>query len=872
VIASNLFEEYKIKIQSNSHKEQVINEFATFCVGKNAHEQIPPLWIDVERYKITPMRDLIDLLLNACVLTRNTKVANAIIDTISKQQLHANIQTLDSVASFNAKNGDVEKAINALKVVMRLRRTKRIEGKAFSHLLQRYKITHDLPNALDTFKNIAEHCLSFGNYDVWNIVQLCNENHKIGDVDIVWKHIVSSDAVLNVESFAVLLRHFKDTKRFDKTLDVIHEILRRKLEPNAQLLTLILSLCADAKSKETGEQVIQHMTKTNIKRDAPLVGSIIKFYAECGDTDKALQEFEQMIYRNQVPSEGALTILLSESANTKNQVVGQKIITFITNTRYPMKNSIYGALIKFYLAFDQFQETFHSLNDMIRNGLTLHSQIVTSLLSWCADKTDFEKGSQVMHFVEIQKYRLSGENYGALIKLFTACDKIDLAYQTLQKIPGETTPYTVFLLSEGTIRNYEQAHQVVDGLKHRTMDAENYSAKIRLYGKWGLMQEAMQTFEDMKNVVPTKQVFRSLIYACTETRSIEEGFQVYKSIPAKYLEDSVVIADLILMFGKLTFVDKAKEIFGSVEKKTTEIYTAMIIAYGDNGFGKEALALYDTMKKTGAAIDQVVILSVLVSCSHAHLVNDALEIYNKLNVEPTLKIENAIVDTLARAGEIERAISFANKMKETNDVTWTSILSACRNQRQTEFGIYAAERAIQSNPMESSSYIALSQIYLDARMVDKANETICRMQQLGLKKLPGITTVVVNGQRTKLHARSTPVGYTYAEMKNMRAKYFEKLEEYGYVMNTAVVTDNVSEAEKRDILREHSEKTGLILMLNDPNRGEDPIRIFKNLRVCEDCHNAFTVASKAYGREIFLQDKRRTHHFVNGVCNCGGKW
>jgi pentatricopeptide repeat protein len=818
------------------------------------------------------MRDLIDLLLNACVLTRNTKVANAIIDTISKQQLHANIQTLDSIASLNAKNRDVEKAINALKVVMRLRRTERIEGQAFSHLLQRYKITHDLPNALDTFKNIAEHCMSFGKYDVWNIVQLCNENHKIGDVDTVWKHIVSSDALLNVESFAVLLKHFKDTKRIDKTLDVIQEILRRKLEPNAQLFTLMLSLCADAKSIKIGEQVIEHMKKTNIKRDAPLVGSIIKFYAESGDTDKALQEFEQMICRNQVPSEGALTILLSASANTKNQAVGQKIVAFITTTRYSMKNSTYGALIKFYLAFDQFQEAFHSLQEMIKNGLSLHSQVVTSLLSWCADMTDFEKGSCVIDFLEMQKYKLSSENYGALIKLFTACDKLEMAYQTLQKIPEETTPYTVFLLSEGTIRNYEHARQIVNSLKHRRMDAENYSAKIRLYGKWDLIQEAMQTFEEMKDVVPTKEVFRSLVYACTETRSIEEGFQVYKSIPAKHFENSIVIADLILMFGKLTFVDKAKEIFDFVKNKTTEIYTAMIIAYGDNGFGKEALALYNTMKKTGAAVDQVVVLSVLVSCSHAHLVNDALEIYNTLTIESTLKIENAVVDTLARAGEIERAISFANKMKETNDVTWTSILSACRNQRQTELGIYAAERAIQGNPMASSSYVALSQIYLDAHMVDKANETICRMQQLGLKKQPGITTVVVNGQRIKLHARSTPVGYTYTEMKTMRSKYFEKLEEYGYVMNAAVVTDDASEKEKRDILCEHSEKTGLILMLNDPNGCDDPIRIFKNLRVCEDCHNAFTLASKAYGREIFLQDKRRTHHFVNGVCNCGGKW
>ncbi|KAF9594971.1 hypothetical protein IFM89_035541 [Coptis chinensis] len=51
-----------------------------------------------------------------------------------------------------------------------------------------------------------------------------------------------------------------------------------------------------------------------------------------------------------------------------------------------------------------------------------------------------------------------------------------------------------------------------------------------------------------------------------------------------------------------------------------------------------------------------------------------------------------------------------------------------------------------------------------------------------------------------------------------------------------------------------------------------PIRIVKNLRVCEDCRTVMCGASLIMRREIVLRDNMRFHHFHDGLCYCGNLW
>jgi hypothetical protein len=52
------------------------------------------------------------------------------------------------------------------------------------------------------------------------------------------------------------------------------------------------------------------------------------------------------------------------------------------------------------------------------------------------------------------------------------------------------------------------------------------------------------------------------------------------------------------------------------------------------------------------------------------------------------------------------------------------------------------------------------------------------------------------------------------------------------------------------------------------------IRVFKNLRVCPDCHEATKFIARLTGRDIVVRDAHRFHHFSGSGqhCSCGDYW
>ncbi|WJX54467.1 hypothetical protein P8452_40347 [Trifolium repens] len=79
---------------------------------------------------------------------------------------------------------------------------------------------------------------------------------------------------------------------------------------------------------------------------------------------------------------------------------------------------------------------------------------------------------------------------------------------------------------------------------------------------------------------------------------------------------------------------------------------------------------------------------------------------------------------------------------------------------------------------------------------------------------------------------------------------------------------DVEEEKKGHMLKYHSEKLAVAFGILTIPAGR-PIRVMKNLRVCEDCHSAIKHISKIVGRLIILRDSHRFHHFNDGICSCG---
>lgn len=99
----------------------------------------------------------------------------------------------------------------------------------------------------------------------------------------------------------------------------------------------------------------------------------------------------------------------------------------------------------------------------------------------------------------------------------------------------------------------------------------------------------------------------------------------------------------------------------------------------------------------------------------------------------------------------------------------------------------------------------------------------------------------------------------------------DKLQQDGYKPATGDLLLDLDDEEKERAIQQHSEKLAIAFGLIK-TKPETTIRIFKNLRVCEDCHTVLKLISKIYAREIIVRDRTRFHLFKEGKCSCRDYW
>ncbi|MED6147065.1 hypothetical protein PIB30_040539 [Stylosanthes scabra] len=205
-----------------------------------------------------------------------------------------------------------------------------------------------------------------------------------------------------------------------------------------------------------------------------------------------------------------------------------------------------------------------------------------------------------------------------------------------------------------------------------------------------------------------------------------------------------------------------------------------------------------------------------------------------------------------------------------NGVIWGALLGGCRLHKNTKLAEEAMRHISELDPLNDGYYVVLSNAYAEVGKWEEVTKIRKLMKKRGVKKTPGCSSITIDGTVHEFVAgdESHP---ECNEIFEMWDKLLVKMKEKGYVPNTSVVLLDVEDKEKEKFLFRHSEKLALVYGLMNTKPGM-PIRIMKNLRVCEDCHAAFKIISAVEKREIVVRDRNRFHCFKNGECTCKDYW
>ncbi|PKA46700.1 Pentatricopeptide repeat-containing protein [Apostasia shenzhenica] len=423
---------------------------------------------------------------------------------------------------------------------------------------------------------------------------------------------------------------------------------------------------------------------------------------------------------------------------------------------------------------------------------------------------------------------------------------------------------------------FDDARQMFDEMPQKGVIS--WSVMINGFVQSSQFRGALELFREMlrREIDPNESVYVNVFSACAHLGSVEQGRWVENYMRKKGFVVTVRIGTaLIDMYLKCGCVEKAFDVFNSMERKNSLTWSAMIGGLAVNGHGEDSLMLFSLMEAAGIQPNEVTFVGVLNACSHSKLIDEGVRHFDSMTkvygILPNVQHYCCLVDLYGRAGLLEKAEDVIRKMPmEPNIAVWGSLLNSCRIHGNIDLGEKVGRKLMELEPDNSGRYILLSNIFAAKGKWEEVGELRKIMKERGVVKIPGSSFIDVKGDvhefiaGDSFHPQKAEI---YAKLEEMSSKM--KLD--GYIPRTEQVLIDMEEEEKQTALHHHSEKLALAFGLIGCETGM-VLRITKNLRVCDDCHLVMKLISKIYGREIVVRDRSRFHHFRDGSCSCSDYW
>ncbi|KAL2927406.1 hypothetical protein RDABS01_028510 [Bienertia sinuspersici] len=622
-------------------------------------------------------------------------------------------------------------------------------------------------------------------------------------------------------------------------LDFYIRMLLFDVLPNSYTFPCILKSCAKSRNTHVGKQIHGHILKLGLELDAFVHTSLINMYAQNGDLGYARQVFDKSPLRDPV----SYTALISGYASRGYLEDARKLFDEI-----PVKDVVsWNAMISGYVQSSQFDKSITFFREMLRAEVMPNESTMLSVLSACSQSGDLESGKWVRSLIEENGFRTKLRIVNALIDMYAKCGDLATASSLFKGLPQK--------------------------------DLISWNVMIGGYTHGSFYKEALSLFREMLelHVVPNDVTFLSVLPACANLGALDYGKWIHAYIDRNFnhLTNTALFTSLINMYAKCGDIEAAKQVFDRMGMKSLPSWNALISGLAIHGDATHAFDLFSTMVDEGFKPDDITFVGVLSACTQAGLVDLGRKYFNSMiqdyKISPKLHHYGCMIDLLGRSGLFNEAEALIETMPmEPDGAIWGSLLAACKLHKKVEMAEKVASHLFELEPTNPGPYVLLSNIYAGASRWDDVAKIRTKLNDLGMKKVPGCTLIEIDSivheflVGDKLHPQSEAIYEMLDEVDRLLALN-------GHVPDTSEVLYDMDEDWKEGALSHHSERLAIAYGLISTKPGTT-IRIVKNLRVCGNCHSATKLISKIFNREIIARDRNLFHHFKDGKCSCMDQW
>ncbi|XWS09755.1 hypothetical protein CRYUN_Cryun39dG0016500 [Craigia yunnanensis] len=726
---------------------------------------------------------------------------------------------------------------------------------------------------------------------------------KCGEMKLAERVFVYMDKK-NVVSWNALLNGYALKGDAGKVLDLFQGMTESELRCSKFTLSNVLKSCAYLGNLTWGLIAHSLVIKTGCEHDEFVGCCLLDMYSKCGLAEDALKAFKRVQEPNIVAWSAMIDCLneqgqIQEAANmfclmrckgiSPNQHTFASIAGAATNLGdrfycegihacilkygFESENFLSNALIAMYMKIRSVQNGWQVFKEMS----SWNSDSWNALLSGPHDDKTCDQGPSIFHKMLAEGFRPDICTFTSILRSCSSLLNLKFGQQVHAHIikndlNDNNIVGTSLIDLYAKSRFLEDAELLFSQLIEK--DIFSWTALIAGYAQTDRLEKAIKCFNQMQRQVvkPNEFTLATCLSSCSKMATLENGQLLHSmAIKAGHFSDLFVSCTIVDMYANCGCIEEAEAAFQVMGSADTVSWNTMLFGYLRHGKGLKVLETFRLMLDKGLGPDEVTFIAVLSACSYMGLVGEGKEHFDSLTnvygIMPTIEHYACMIDILGRAGKFNDVESFIRDMNVTsNPLIWETVLGACRLHGNDKFGESAAEKLFELDPGTASHYILLANIFAAKGRWEDVRRVRALMTSRGVKKEPGCSWVTVSGQlhifrsADGSHQKS---GEIYIKLKEL----LEKVILAGYVPKTEHILHNDGNGEKVEQLFYHNERLALAFALISINPVKT-IRIFKNLRICEDCHDFMKFVSGIIEQEIVVRDVNCFHHFRSGICSC----
>ncbi|KAL5699032.1 hypothetical protein ACHQM5_029990 [Ranunculus cassubicifolius] len=517
--------------------------------------------------------------------------------------------------------------------------------------------------------------------DVVLMNSLLNAYGKSGRVDSL-RNLFESMKEKDIVSWNSLILGYSQNGYVRECFEILNVMRKGGTLPDCQTFGSIVSVVANDSRVELAKLIHGQIIKAGVESDMHVSTTLVTMYFKFGNVGDAFQIFYQIVDGDVVSWTAILSGLVQNGRADEALCVFQK---------------------------------------MLQSGISPSTTTIASALAACAQLASLKRGSSIHGYVVRQRMLVDMAVRNSLITMYAKCGHL------------------------------EQSCHVFDTATHK--DVVTWNSIVASYASNGHIDRALGLFEEMRMASerPDFITVVSLLQGCASVGALQQGKWIHSFVIRNRIGQCISIdTALIDMYSKCGDLRSAQKCFHEMPEHDLVSWSAIISAYGSHGKGEDALRMYYESLTAGIEPNYVTFLAILSACSHAGFVTQGLRIFKSMaedfNIEPKNEHCACVADLLSRSGRVREAYDFVKKMFQKPSIDVMGILlDACRAYGDEDLGDVISQEIIALKPESAGNYVQLAHSYASMGRWDGVGEAWMQMKSLGLKKVPGWSSIELHG-------------------------------------------------------------------------------------------------------------------------------